>query len=468
MLIGITAALMLASMGRSQSASRFPWERRHPACMPSSEWAFKHAGRMPALPGAAAGITRYAQPAGQRAPILGADMSFASTPSPLIEGWLDKEEGNAMAAAFKAAGLRSLRFLFGGLYSPRGPEQTARIKVENKATNEYQWFPLEAYVDFIAAHDFTTIVGVNVEEGPEVAREAIQRFIDRGLKSRIVAIELSNEPWLNYRPWLPEDFAARAADVIEGLSALGIRFALPLTVGKDHNTPTRLSDNAWVTRMLRALSARIDLKTRSDIYGVLHLYSKGVRAETVVEFNKVVRPFAPNMRYLVTEFNIRLGLEGNPHLTNKYAMEFARKLSDVMSRPEIEAMYTHSVPSHSIVYWSNGRRYATVVGSRDERLTGAAMSRGWHLTPTGRVYALYSRLAWDGDLMTYRGGDKRSYWAVRTVDGRVIVTLINDSDKPARVKTNIGGAETTLNAPPRSIVCQDANGKEIERLELPY
>jgi hypothetical protein len=174
------------------------------------------------------------------------------------------------------------------------------------------------------------------------------------------------------------------------------------------------------------------------------------------------------MRYVVTEFNIRLGLEGNPHLTNKYAMEFARKLADVMSRPEIEAMYTHSVPSHSILYWSNGRRFATVVGGRDEKLAGDAMSRGWHLTPTGKVYELYSRLAWNGDVIAYRGGDNQSYWAVRSSDGRVVVTLINDSDKAIRKEANIDGREMILIAPPRSIVCADMSGKEIEHLVLPY
>jgi hypothetical protein len=219
--------------------------------------------------------------------------------------------------------------------------------------------------------------------------------------------------------------------------------------------------------MLRALSTRIDLKTRSDIYGVLHLYSRGVRGAAVDAFNKVVRPFAPNMRYVVTEFNIRLSLEGNPHLTNKYAMEFSRKLADVMSRPEIEAMYTHSVPSHSIVYWSNGRKYATVTGGRDERLTGNAKARGWHLTPTGKVYELYSRLAWDGDVITYRGGGKQSYWAVRSTDGRVVVTLINANDRPAQKKISLDGHNISLSAPARSIVCFGLDGKEIERLLLP-
>lgn len=413
-------------------------------------------------------IATETQPATHRALILGTDMSFASTPSPLIEGWLDKEKGDAMAEAFRAAGVRSLRFLFGGLYSPRGPEATEALKLENKLTNKYAWFPLDAYVDFVAAHDFTTIVGVNVEEGPDIARDSIERFIKRGLKSKIVAIELSNEPWLNPRPWLPEQYAARAADVIEHLTPLGVPFALPLTVGGDNNTPTKLTDNEWNTRMLKVLASRVDLKNRSDIYGVLHLYSGGMRGKSMDFFNKAVKPFAPRMRYLVTEFNIRLSLEGNPHLTNKYAMEFARKLADVMSRPEIEAMYTHSVPAHSILYWSNGRKYATVVGGRDEKLTGDQMKRGWHLTPTGKVYRLYSELAWNGDVITYRGGDKQSYWAVRSNDGRLIVTMLNDSDKAAKKRANIAGQEISLIAPPRSIICFDRNGQEIERLTLPY
>jgi hypothetical protein len=273
---------------------------------------------------------------------------------------------------------------------------------------------------------------------------------------------------LNHRPWLPEEFGARAAAVIEELTPLGIPFALPLTVGNDNNTPTKLSDNEWVTRMLRALSARIDLKNRSDIYGVLHLYSRGVRAGTVDAFNKVVKPFTSNMRYLVTEFNIRLSLEGNPHLTNEYAMEFALKLADVMSRPEIEAMYVHSVPYHSIMYWSNGRKLATVIRQRDARLSGEAMSRGWHLTPTGKVYDLFTRLAWNGDVLAYRGGGKQSYWAVKASDGRTVVTLINDRDKPTKKKVKIAGRELSLSAPARSIVCFDEAARPIEQLSLPY
>ncbi|HWC77952.1 MAG TPA: hypothetical protein VG778_10845 [Blastocatellia bacterium] len=370
-----------------------------------------------------------------------------------------------MAIAFANAGLRSLRYSFSGIYSPRGPEATATVKAENKTANQYPWFPFSNYVDFIAAHDFTTVVAINVEEGPAVAREVVQMFIDRGATRKLVAVELSNEPHLNHRPWLPEQYAERAADVIRELTPQRVRFALPLTVGKERNTPTKLSDDEWNSRMMRALATRVDLKNRADIYGVLHLYAGGVRAKSIEYFNKAVRPFAPKMRYLVTEFNIRLGLEGNPHLTNQYAMEFARKLAELMNQPDIEAMYVHSVPYHSIMYWANGKRLATVIGQRDPKLTD--FSRGWHLTPAGKVYRLYSRLAWNGEVLAYGGSGDRRHWAVAGPGGRVVVTLLNDSRSTANVRLKIAGADLNLSAPPRSISCFDITGTEIERLSLP-
>src|SRR5829696_9264234 len=122
-----------------------------------------------------------------RAPVLGADMVFADWPHILIESWQDREKSDEMAAAFKSAGLKSLRFSFHSFYSPLGPEATARVKAENRKPNQFPWFPLSVYVDFIARHDFTTVIGINVEEGPDVARDAIEQFIKRGLKSKIVA-----------------------------------------------------------------------------------------------------------------------------------------------------------------------------------------------------------------------------------------------------------------------------------------
>jgi hypothetical protein len=404
-----------------------------------------------------------------QAPVLGSDLVFADWPHILIEGWQDKQKGDEMARAFESVGIRSLRFNFSGVYSPVGAEAAAKVKAENKLSRiEYPWFALSHYINFIAAHNLTAVIGVNVEEGPDVAFDAINPFITAGLESRLVAVELSNEPWLNHRPWMPEEYASRAADIIERLTPLGVRLALPLTVGKERNTPTKLSDDEWNTRMLRALTARVDLKNRPDIYGVLHLYADGVRAKSIDYFNKAVRPFAPNMRYVVTEFNIRLSLRENPHLTNQYAMEFARKLAELMARPEVDALYVHAVPYHSVLYWSNGRKLATVSGQRDPRLEGAALERGWHQTPAGKVYGLYSHVAWNGEVIEYGGSDKQRYWAVKNAGGRVIVTFLNDSSKAATKKIRIAGQLLTLSAPARSIVCYDPSGQEIERLTLAY
>ena len=131
-------------------------------------------------------------------------------------------------------------------------------------------------------------------------------------------------------------------------------------------------------------------------------------------------------------------------------------------------MYTHAVPYHSVLYWTDRKGRSTIIGRRDKQLIGEALTRGWHLTPTGRVYGLYSRLAWNGDVLLYQGDGKQSYWAVRASDGRTVVTLLNDSNNAARKKLKIAGRELTLTAPPRAIVSFDVEGRELERLMLPY
>jgi hypothetical protein len=411
--------------------------------------------------------TKSTMPA-RRAPFLGTDTVWADGPHILIEAWQDKATGDALADILQRAGVRSLRFNFAGIYSPQGAEATARVKAENKTKNEFPWFPFGDFTSFMSAHDLTAVVGINVEEGPEVAEQVIRNFLAKNPKAKLTAVELSNEPWLNHRPWMPEDYATRAAEVIERLTPLGVRFALPLTVGDSRNTPTKLSDTEWNTRMMRSLSSRVDIKNRPDIYGVLHLYAGGVRAKSIDIFNKIVRPFAPRMRYLVTEFNIRLSLDGNPHLTNKYALEFARKLAELMNVPDIEALYTHAIPYHSIMYWTNSRRITTVIGQRDEKLQGEAMTRGWHLTPAGKVYALYSNLAWNGDIVFYKEADKQRFWAVRNDKGGLVVTVFNEDNKPVKKKITVAGTEMNLNSSAQSITCFDERGRVIETLTLPF
>jgi hypothetical protein len=404
----------------------------------------------------------------RRAPILGADTVWADGPHILVEAWQNREYGKSFYDILQRAGVRSLRFSSHGMYSHLGEAASARIKAENKMTNQYPWFPFTDYANYLAGHDLTSVVGINVEEGPEEAAEVIQSFVRSAGQAKLVAVELSNEPWLNYRPWQPEEYAARAADVIERLTPMGVKFALPLTVGDSRNTPTKLSDSEWNTRMMRALSSRIDLKNRQDIYGVLHLYAGGVRAKSVDYFNRIVRPFAPKMRYLVTEFNIRLNLEGNPHLTNKYGLEFARKLAELMNVPDIEALYVHAVPYHSIMYWSNRRGVSTVIGGRDSKLTPEMTSQGWHLTPSGRVYGLYSRLAWNGEVLFYKEDGKQRIWAVRSPAGSTVITVLNEKEQTVSKRLNLLGRSLTLSLPPQSLVCFDDSGRELEKLLLPF
>jgi hypothetical protein len=403
-----------------------------------------------------------------RAPLLGADTVWADGPHILVEAWQNKGLGDAFYEVLQRAGVRTLRLSFHGMYSHRGEADSAKIKAENKMTNQYPWFPFSDYANYIAGRELTTVVGINVEEGPDSAADAVDQFIRSAGPAKLIAVELSNEPWLNYRPWQPEEYAARAAAVIERLTPMGVKFALPLTVGDSRNTPTKLSDTEWNTRMMRALSSRIDLKNRQDIYGVLHLYAGGVRAKSVEFFNRIVRPFAPKMRYLVTEFNIRLNLEGNPHLTNKYGLEFARKLAELMNEPDIEAMYVHAVPYHSIMYWSNRRGISTVIGGRDAKLSREMTSQGWHLTPAGKVYALYSKLAWNGDVLSYKEDGKQRLWAVKAPGGALVISVLNEKNQAVTKRLNLVGKSLTVTVPAQSVVCFDETGKEIDKVLLPF
>lgn len=218
--------------------------------------------------------------------------------------------------------------------------------------------------------------------------------------------------------------------------------------------------------MLRTLPARIDLKNRPDIYGVLHLYSTGMRGKSVDFFNKVVRPFAPRMRYLVTEFNIRLSLDGNPHLTNKYAMEFALKLAGC-DEPSRNRSFVHALRPCSLgsllvkrqeVRDGRGRPRRQAHRRRD--IAGLASDADGK----GLRALLAARVEWRGALVSRRRQTKLLGGETR----RIVVTLINDTGKAAQKKASIAGREMSLSAPPRSIVCFDQVGRAIDQLSMPY
>lgn len=403
--------------------------------------------------------------AGKLPPFLGADMVFTDWPYNLIDAWQNPDAGEALAAALASAGITSLRANFLGVYSPESEAASLKVQQEEKLPKKFPWFPFGNFAQFIASHDFTAIVTINVEEGPDVAEDVVREFAKRHALSKLVAIELTNEPYLSARPWQPEEFAQQAAAIIKRLRPLGVKFGIPLTVGKEKKTPTRLSDNEWCTRELKALSAEIDLAHRTDIYGIIHLYSRGVSSHTIDAFNSLVHPYMPAIRYLVTEFNIRSTLKENPQLTDSYAMEFARQVAELMARPEIEGMYTHAVPFHSVLYWVNKRGMPTVSGYKDPRLGPEDLTPGWHVTPPGRVYALYSNLAFRGRLLSFdRDGDEE-YWVTQGSHGAVY-TILNSKDSRLSKEFVVAGRKLSLSAPPRSVVCFDPTGKEIGRVSF--
>ena len=77
----------------------------------------------------------------------------------------------------------------------------------------------------------------------------------------------------------------------------------------------------------------------------------------------------------------------------------------------------HGVPYHSVVYWSGEAGVQTVSGYRDPRLTGDALEPGWHLTPAGRLYGLFAREVWRGELVGFDDEGDVQIWSVRRPDG---------------------------------------------------
>jgi hypothetical protein len=253
----------------------------------------------------------------RKAPTLGVDLIYYATPPfILIRSFTDKSAGDDAGKALRdLAGVRTVRFSSHGLWSPLGEEATVRLRREVRLPNYFPWFPPSALVDWVVTQDMRIVLGVNPEEPPAASVALIREFANRNALGRIVAIELGNEPHLNHRPWQPEEYGIAASALVEALQEFGLPFAVPLTLGSEANTPVGISDDEYTRRQLQTMSELIDLRERDDIYGVIHLYARGVDPNTIDELNKLVRPFAPRMRYLVTEYNIRSSLAQNQHLT---------------------------------------------------------------------------------------------------------------------------------------------------------
>lgn len=397
-------------------------------------------------------------------PVLGAHFNFADGPNEVIFEMVQANKQDILAQALRSAGIEDLRMSFHGYYSHLGPEATARLKRETKLTNIFPWFPIESYIAFIKKYRFKTVLGINVEEGADVAEDLIKRFEKAGALDLITSVEFGNEPFLSPRPWPPEEYAAKCAEIIKRLRPYKVKMGVALIVGKNPDLPTRMSGDEYCERTLATFAKLIDLKNSNDLFGIIHLYKQGVSPEAIEQFNSIVRKYSP-MKYQVTEYNIRLFFyKKNPHLTNDYALELARKLNRLMVEPDVVGLWIHSFPYHALSYWSDGKK-ATVAGFYDSKLKD--LTPGWHLTPAGEVHHFYHRWAWNGEILAFVEQDDAQYWAVRSPEMGTLVSILNEREKPLEQEIRINGASVRINVGARSLTCYSLkDGKPVAALNL--
>lgn len=400
-------------------------------------------------------------------PIFGAHFNFADPPNELIFHMVMKDKRPILAKALRDAGVEDLRISFHGYYSHLGHKESLKLREINKLTNAFPWIPAEVFISFMKDFGFTCVLGVNVEEGPEVAVDLIKRFEKANAMNLISSVELGNEPFLSAKPWTPEEYAQKSAEIIKALRPFKVKFAIAVIVGKDNNGPTKIPGNDYCERTLATLEPLVDLKNSEDIYGAVHLYSRGVTPVAIDQFNNIIRKYS-KMKYQLTEYNIRLSLKGNPHLTNAYAMEFARKLNRLIVSPDIVGFWIHSFPYHAINYWTDGRS-ATVIGFSDDKLKEKDLTPGWHLTPAGKVHHFYQSLAWNGDILAfYEEGDVQ-YWVVNSPTKGKLLSVLNDQKSDFESTITFEGKKLKVNVKSQQIVCYELeSSKEIALLSLPY
>jgi hypothetical protein len=393
-------------------------------------------------------------------------MIYQDAPHVLLRAFANAKQGDRLAETLESKlGVTAIRLNSFGFYSFLGPERSAELRRQTQQGNVFPWFPIDEVVRFVVEHDLRIVAGLNPEDGPQAAVEFVEHFRQGGALDRLIAVELGNEPHLSKRPWLPEEYAAASAAIIRALEPYGLRFAVSLTVGSEAKTPTGISDDDYTRRELAALDRPLPLAGRDDIYGVIHLYARGVDPASIARLNTLVRPVAPRMRYLVTEFNIRSSLKDNAQLTVAYGLEFIEKTGRLVADPDIAGLFVHGVPYHSVVYWSGDTGVQTVSDYHDPRLTGDALSPGWHLTPAGRIYGLFATELWRGEILSFEDDGPVQLWVVRRPDGELRFGALNATDARLDRTAPLAGTTVSIDLPPRSAAVYSAAG-EVGRVEL--
>jgi hypothetical protein len=397
---------------------------------------------------------------------MGVDMIYQDAPHVLIRAFGDERAGAVLGGVLRdRVGVTAIRLNSFGFYSFLGPDRSIELRRQTKQRNNFPWFPIDEVADFVVRNDLRIVAGLNPEDGPEAAVAFVERFRLRGALDRIVAVELGNEPHLSHRPWQPEEYAAASAAIVRALEPFGLPCAVSLTVGSEAKTPTGISDDDYTRRELAALDAELGLSTRDDLYGVVHLYARGVDPAVVDRLNGLVRGVAPRMRYLVTEYNIRSSLKNNDQLTDEYGVELVEKTGRLVAHPDVAGLFVHGVPYHSVVYWSGDGLRATVSGYGDERLSGEALRPGWHLTPAGRLYGLFAKELWRGELLDHTDEGGVQTWSVRMPDGALRTGVLNATDAAVERTLAVGDAAMRASLAPRTGAVFAAAG-EVARVTL--
>ena len=405
---------------------------------------------------------RTARDAGlpREAPVFGVDMIYQDAPHVLIRSFADPGRGQALTHLLRdRVGLGAVRLNSFGFYSFLGPERSAELRRQTSQGNVFPWFPIESAIAWVRASGLRVVAGTNPEDGPEAAVALVERFRALGALESVLAVEIGNEPHLSKRPWQPEEYAEAAAAIVRALEPYGVPCAISLTVGSEAKTPTGISDDDYTRRELAVLDRLLGLGERDDIYGVVHLYAGGVDPGAVDRLGELVRPYAPQMRFLVTEYNIRSRLRENQQLTPEYGLEHVVKTSRLVAHPKVAGLFVHGVPYHSIAYWSGDSGVQTVSGFGDPRLRGEALTPGWHLTPAGEGLALCARELWRGELVAYEEVGDVQTWSTRLPGGEARAGVVNASGSPLERRLEVGGSALDVRVEPRSIAVFSPDGE---------
>ena len=114
------------------------------------------------------------------------------------------------------------------------------------------------------------------------------------------------------------------------------------------------------------------------------------------------------------------------------------------------------------LYFVTRKGIPTVVGYKDPKLGPTGLTPGWHLTPAGRNYSIFSRVAWRGRVLMFGESKDAEYWAVKSDEGDTVFLLLNFGE--SQITRRFSPGQIKIAAPPHSLVSVDSSGHEVGRI----